>query len=153
MPARNFITGQANLSLFLSPEFYKPTLTILALILVLCLIFLFRRKNNRLSAKLLSTETNLLNTQQELLELRQKLDSTLEFQKSLHEAEITTRLQQPRLEVQHANSSVKAPERYHYIKSLSEKGMGAEEIANILSISAHEASQLVTLSRLVASPS
>lgn len=153
MPVGNIIDEQATLLLFLSPDFYRPALTVFALLLVLCLIFLFRRKNNRLSAKLLSTENNLRTTQQELLELRQKLDSTIEFQKSLHEAEITTRLQQPRLAVQHADSSVRAPERYQYIQSLSEKGMGAEEIAHILSISAQEATQLVTLSRLVATPS
>lgn len=160
MPASNFITDQTTQPLFtqtepifLSPDFYQPALTVFAIVSVLCLILLFRHKNNMLSAKLISTEKNLTNTEQELMELREKLDSTLGFQKSLNEAEITTRLQQPRLATQHANTSVQAPERYHYIKSLSENGMEAKEIADILSISAQEATQLVNLSRLATSPS
>jgi hypothetical protein len=160
MVARHFITDHAiqplftqGEPLFLSADFYRPALTVFAIAFILFLILLFRYKNNKLTAKLISTEKNLLTTEQELTELRLKLDSTLEFQKSLNEAELTTRLQQPRLASQLANNHVKTPERYHYIQSLLDNGMAAGEIADVLSISHHEATQLVNLSRLVASPS
>lgn len=140
-------------SIFLSPDFYQPALTAFSIFIVLTLICLFRRKNNLLSAKLIKTEKNLANTEKELEELKQKLHSTLEFQKSLGDAEITTRLQQSRLTTQHSSTPAKTPERYRYVKSLSENGMDAEEIASVLSISAQEAAQLVNLSRLVGTPS
>ena len=43
-----------------------------------------------------------------------------------------------------------APERYRYVHRLAESGMAAEEIAEVLSISGHEARQLVNLARLAA---
>lgn len=66
------------------------------------------------------------------------------FGDNLRTAALTTRLQQPRLAVQqtcHANT----PERYSYIKSLVAKGMDAQEIAALLSMSIHETTQIITL--------
>ena len=74
------------------------------------------------------------------------------FDDNLRTAELTTRLQHPRLTVQQCGSSHATPERYHYIQSMVEKGMNAEEIAPMLSMSLHETTQLVTLIKMVRQP-
>jgi len=70
------------------------------------------------------------------------------FDDNLRAAELTTRLQQPRLTMQQGCYIPAAPERYRYIQPMAEKGMNAHEIASMLSISLHEATQLVTLTRM-----
>lgn len=129
-------------------DFLLPSLLCLSLLTIFILIFVFRRKSHVLSTKLISTENELRKTETELCELKSRLESTIEFQKSLKDAEITTKLQKTRLSAQTVATSIKTPERYRYVKSLADSGMAAEEIAGVLSISPHEAAQLVTLSRL-----
>lgn len=77
---------------------------------------------------------------------------TKNFQNSIDNAELTTRFQSTRLKAAHASgskcTSFHAPEKYSYIRSLSEKGMDPDEIAAVLSISPHEARQLVTLAMI-----
>lgn len=70
------------------------------------------------------------------------------FDDNLRAAELTTRLQQPRLTMQQSGYVPAAPERYRYIQPMAEKGMSAHEIASMLSMSLHEATQLVTLARV-----
>ena len=70
------------------------------------------------------------------------------FKENLRSAEITTKLQQPRLTVQQNSNSSSAPERYRYIQSLLEKGLSAEDIASTLSMSLHETTQIVALIRI-----
>ncbi|MDD3815410.1 MAG: hypothetical protein PHZ02_12290 [Desulfocapsaceae bacterium] len=70
------------------------------------------------------------------------------FDDNLRTAELTTRLQQPRLTLQQRGYSPATPERYCYIQSMAEKGMSAQDIASMLSLSLHEATQLVTLIRV-----
>ena len=109
----------------------------------------YSRKAAKLSTKLSGALEKLANAHNEMQQLEQRYQETLLFQKNLNEAELTTRLQQPRLSAQHGRHS-SAPERYLYVRSLAQSGMEAEEIATILSISTQEAEQLVNLSRLVA---
>ena len=70
------------------------------------------------------------------------------FDDNLRAAELTTRLQQPRLTMQQSGYVPAAPERYRYIQPMAEKGLSAQEIASMLSMSLHEATQLVTLTRV-----
>ena len=73
------------------------------------------------------------------------------FDDNLRAAEITTRLQQPRLTAQQGSSASAAPERYRYLQTMVEKGLSAQEIASTLSMSLPEITQLITLIR-VANP-
>jgi hypothetical protein len=77
-----------------------------------------------------------------------------EFHESLATAEITTQLQQPRLNIEN-NRHTAAPstvsEKYGFIESLSQKGMDPKEIASALSLSIHEVQQVMTLSSLTRS--
>jgi cell division protein FtsL len=72
------------------------------------------------------------------------------FSADLDQAALTTRLQYPRLKDYGSIAERTAPERYRYAHRLSTNGMEAEQIASLLTISEHEARQLVHLSRLSA---
>ena len=85
---------------------------------------------------------------EELKELHQRHDKTKQFKNNLTTAELTTQLQQTRLSAQTLSSTSSIPEKYSFVHSLIEKNMNSEEIGSILSISSHEAEQLVTLSKL-----
>ncbi len=74
------------------------------------------------------------------------------FDDNLRAAELTTRLQYPRLTMQQCGPSPATPERYHYIQSMVDNGMNAQEIASMLSMSLHETTQLVTLIKMVRQP-
>lgn len=124
----------------------------LSALIIACLVFiraiLFRRKNDLLKKEVNTLREKIVAANSELRELRHNYMASTEFQKNLHDAELITRLQQPRLSAQHGNKNSEAPERYLYVRSLAEKGMMPEEIASILSISTQEAEQLVNLSKL-----
>lgn len=108
----------------------------------------YRGKAARKSAELSQALEKLAAAHLDMQALQQRYQDSLEFQKNLNEAELTTRLQQPRLAVRHGYSRKAAPERYLYVRSLAQNGMSAEEISSVLSISTQEAEQLVNLSRL-----
>ena len=74
------------------------------------------------------------------------------FDDNLRMAELTSKLQRPRLTMQQSGYSPVAPERYRYIQSMVEKGMNAEEIASMLSMSLQETTQIVTLIKIVRQP-
>jgi len=112
----------------------------------------YRRKAVSLSRKLSVALEKLATAHSDLQDMDQRFKETVEFQKNLSEAELTTRLQQPRLAAQHNLARVSAPERYLYVRSLAQNGMNAKEIATILSISTQEAEQLVNLARLAQTP-
>lgn len=121
------------------------TLTIL--IIATCNAIRYRKRYNSLekqhSVVLNENETLTSN----FVELKEKESRHLSFAADLSQAEITTRLQTSRLD-QQTNALASSPERYNYVGALTESGMGPENIANLLSISAQEAEQLVTLSRI-----
>ena len=127
-------------------------LTLLLTCLTFGLAIHYRRKADTLSRKLRVALEKLASAHEEMQEREQREQESQAFQKNLTEAELTTRLQQPRLTGRHQYDRVNVPERYHYVRSLAEKGMEASEIAAILSISTREAEQLVNLSRLASGP-
>lgn len=136
-------------------ESFSIIIALLALLLS-CLTFAvavyYRRKAAKHSHKLSVALEKLAAAHADMQTLEERYKETLEFKKNLSEAELTTRLQQPRLSAQHGLGRSGAPERYLYVRSLAQNGMEAKEIATILSISTHEAEQLVNLSRLAQPP-
>ncbi len=129
-------------------DLLTSVLALLVAVVTFCRSVYMRKKAEDQASRLDNAEEELRAVQGELIELKQKYRASLEFQKSLSEAEITTRLQQPRLAIMHGQTHVEAPERYHYVRTLAQNGMGAKEIAAVLSISTHEAQQLVNLCNL-----
>lgn len=110
--------------------------------------WLVKKENTRLAGRLTKSEQYLKQLEKDWAELVDEHDRVKEFQNSLGEAELTTRLQQSRMNAEDGNSSGTTPEKYRYIRSLHEKGMDAEEIASILGISSQEADQLVALAEI-----
>jgi hypothetical protein len=131
------------------PEF-TPLLTGGALlVLVACfstfMVFVKRQRTERFQ------ET------ERIMVLQRKIDAALRdegfdsvreaFSASLKAATLTTDLQRPRLENM-AKIDKQPPEKYRILGKLASQGMGADEIAAILSISQIEASQLLSLSNM-----
>lgn len=121
-------------------------------ILVLFKYISIKKKNQLLVTQLSETAMRLEKQGKTLSDIQEHNKDNKKFQTSIDNAELTTRFQSTRLQAAHAggteSSSFHAPEKYSYIRSLSEKGMGPEEIAAVLSISQQEASQLVTLTMI-----
>lgn len=119
---------------------------LLCLGLVLWAISL-KRHNTLILTTLKAKETELSELKKEFGELEEKVAKLSDFNSTMSEATVTTKLQTKRnQDYQNANT----PEKYQYIISLTQKGMKAEEIASILSISEHEARQLVSLAKISA---
>ncbi len=129
--------------------FYLSLLLLLMFFGAVSKIFALRKENKILSEQLTETTVSLERTRQNLSNLQEKHEKIVEFQHSLGEAEWMTKLQKPQLrEMQPPERPRNSPERYSFIHSLAEKGLSVEEIASILTISTHEARQLVTLSKI-----
>ncbi len=82
-------------------------------------------------------------------QLNEKIIQSATFSESLKQAEVTTSLQTPR--IQHHSSSRQTEDKkqkYKHLQSLSATGMAASEIASILSISSHEAEQMLSLAKI-----
>jgi len=107
-----------------------------------------RRKKKILLQQLNETSSSLQKLKEELQNLQTENNRIKQFQDSLATAELTTRLQKPRLNVQSSHENNCPPEKYRLVRFLTEKKMSIDEIASFLSISHHEAQQLVTLSKL-----
>ncbi|MBU0943436.1 MAG: hypothetical protein KJ804_16575 [Proteobacteria bacterium] len=71
-----------------------------------------------------------------------------DFQTSLKQAEVTTKLQQSRTLFHQDQPKLRIPERYAYVQSMFRSGMQTEEIASTLGMSGHEISQLLKLSTI-----
>lgn len=125
-----------------------------ACLLLLLRYILVKKENRLLSDQLTETTIQLETNKKKLQALQGRYNDITAFQKSIEQAELTTRFQAPRLQATRVNagtpSGSKVPEKYSYIRTLTEKGMSAEEIASVLSISDQEASQLVTLALITA---
>jgi len=107
-----------------------------------------KKQRDLYQCKLLET-TGFLEKAREDLKYFHDLQNNAEcFKNSLAAAELTTQFQKPRLSVQTSPANNSIPERYNFIHSLIQKKMSSDEIASILSISPHEAEQIVTLSKL-----
>lgn len=116
---------------------------------VLLIMVVFVRKENRLLARQLTETTVSLDlTRKQLGELQARQAEIKVFQNNLQAAELTTKLQKPRLEAQNNAVAGTPPGKYSNIQFLADQGMSVEEIAAILAVSTHEAQQLVNLSRI-----
>jgi len=107
-----------------------------------------KKTNGRLTRKLSETTSSFNRNLKQLATLQDKQATAEGFQRDLNKAELTAQLQKPRTSLQASSGASNAPEKYSYIHSLMQKGMSAEEIGSILTISTHEAKQLVTLSTI-----
>lgn len=117
----------------------------------LCLtgyIFFLRKNATILSEQLATVSNNLELTTKELSCIRDKYNNSTEFQQNLVDAELTTNLQKPRLELSTSRNHRDAPEKYKCFKVLVEKGLSTSELSSALGISQVEAQQLVTLSNI-----
>lgn len=113
---------------------------------------LVKKENKLLSEKLTETTIKLKTSTKKLKDLQKRHTEINNFHKSIKHAEITTRLQATRLQTVHGKpvttGSLQNTNKYSHIRSLTQQGMAPEEIAATLSISQHEARQLVSLTKL-----
>jgi hypothetical protein len=116
--------------------------------LLLVMIILEKKENRLLSRQLTETVVSLELLRKQLGELEEKNVEIDRFHHSLREAEVTTRLQQPRLEAQLRSTDIPPSGKYGNIRELTGKGLSIEEIASVLAVSIHEAHQLVNLAKL-----
>jgi cysteinyl-tRNA synthetase len=108
----------------------------------------FRRLSQQHQEKLTATQQALQTADEELAELRLVARTFATFKADLAQAELSTKMQQSRLQFNRQYDNLRTPERYHYIHSMAQKGMTADDIAAILTISNQEADQLVALANL-----
>jgi hypothetical protein len=125
-------------------------ITLLLLAVSLLALSKLRREKILLAGQLTETSRGLEQVTRELAALRRSQEESSAFKERLGTAELTTRLQQPRLAA--GSSGGGSPERYRYVQGLADKGMADEEIAAVLAISPHEIRQVLALSRLVRQP-
>ncbi len=127
---------------------FLPLVAFTALCLTLFLwIILLKRQNIKLASHLQGVQHTLAETKKQLDTVNHELQEMSDFQQSMAKAQLTTRLQTARLSQQQKEGAA-PPEKYQYILSLTEQRMGADEISSVLSISRHEARQLVSLALL-----
>ncbi len=128
---------------------------LLALTLGLCILLTMRsiylsktmkHQENRLQ----NTADSLENVSKELDELRLVEKRFKTFKDDLTTAELFTEVHKTRQSFDAIVKDHKIPERYQYIRSLHQKGVKTPDIASILTISTHEADQLVALANLSA---
>lgn len=111
--------------------------------------FALKKENNLLAEQLTETTISLERAQQNLIKLQKSHEEIVAFQNNLGKAELTAKLQKPQLNESYSPGRTRnTPERYNYIHSLMEKKLSVEEIASILTISTHEARQLITLVKI-----
>ncbi len=114
----------------------------------LCHILSVHKTNKALITELSEASRILEQKEGEMTSLKERYSTVLNFQESLKIAKLSTQLQKPRTSVQTTSKKNLVPEKYLYAQSLAEKGMSAEEIGSILTMSPHEADQLISLSRI-----
>jgi hypothetical protein len=134
-------------------EFAHSPLFLLGIPAVLCvalliMIVLVKKENRLLARQLTETSVSLELTRKQLGELQDRQAEINAFENNLQTAELTTKLQKPRLDAQHSMAIDASPGKYGNIQSLADKGMSVEEIAAVLAVSTHEARQLVNLAKI-----
>jgi len=117
-------------------------------LLLLVMLILVKKENKLLSRQLTATTVSLEQVRKQLTDLQEKHEKIKVFQNSLQEAELTTKLQKPRLDCLNQSQDSSPPDKYRYFQTLAKKDMSVEEIASVLAISTHEAEQLISLSKL-----
>lgn len=109
---------------------------------------ILKKQNTLLSRQLTETSNSLELTRKNLAELKEKQQKIDEFNSSLADAELSTKIEKSRTAGLKNAHNRATPEKYCYIRSLAEKGMSPDEIAAVLTISPHEARQLVALAKI-----
>ncbi len=116
--------------------------------LLIFMLILARKENKLLGQQLTATSVSLAQVRKELTDLEEKHEKIKNFQNNLQVAELTTKLQKPRLDSLNQGPDSSLPDKYRYFQTLAQKDMSVEEIASVLDISVHEAGQLISLSKL-----
>ena len=109
----------------------------------------FRKKYGDLCIHQISLDKKISELDDENRSLKDSLMVNCSFSKDLQEADSTStdlKLSQSRYHSTITRTAV--PERYHYIKSLSNRCSDSTELAQLCSVSPREAEQLRALSRL-----
>ncbi|MGW8195625.1 MAG: hypothetical protein ACWGOX_15310, partial [Desulforhopalus sp.] len=109
---------------------------------------LLARNRSVLTRQLGDTTRRLEELETDFTALKTEHNRLRGFQHDLDKAELTVPRRQPEIRARERHGAGHPPEKYCYIRSLSEKGMDAREIASILAISRQEAEQLVTLTKI-----
>lgn len=156
MQVNLFIPGLLSHSIYSNVIMELTIIEMSFIILVVFTVFvLFKYSIIYRSNKLLSHKLNEISviSEKQGKKLAQFADrSATNFKSSIDSVELKTKLQKPRMNAIHGKSSLKnsfrVPEKYSYIRSLSAKGLSADEIASVLSLSPYEARQLVALSTI-----
>ncbi len=125
-------------------------------ILFICILFsavtlrsMVLKKQSKKTLQCLQEATSSIHVlERKLAQLAEEKQQEPAFDEDLDKAKVVTNLQKSRMSLHQVQAKVDMPERYRYVHSLIKKGMGSDEIANVLSISPQEAMQLVTLSKL-----
>ena len=133
----------------MNPTPYLLTTVVTIICISLFFLLRLRKRNREQSSTIQSLLSDLEEVKTSAQNLQQQKRQQHEFKENLSEAEITTRLQEPRLASQQSNYDTAPPERYQYVRTLIEKKMSTEEICAVLSISVQEAEQLIALASLV----
>ncbi|BDD87352.1 hypothetical protein [Desulfofustis limnaeus] len=133
--------------LLTSPAFLVCLFFVLITLLSLQRWLHWRRRCRAAEARLQQAERQRSEQEEELQRWRLRAEQDAAFAADLSRAELATRFQHPRLQQQDGGEAA-VPERYRYVQRLSDSGMSAEQVAELLAISPHEAQQLVRLARL-----
>lgn len=123
-------------------------ITLLLCILVTARAVFFRKKSAQYYKELKEKQSLLEIANQRIHNLEEIEKRFSSFKNDLNTAELTTNMQKSRLHTHLNSENLDIPERYRYVQGLSEKGVCPQDIASILSISNHEAKQLVALANL-----
>ncbi|MDJ0622683.1 MAG: hypothetical protein QNJ17_06940 [Desulfocapsaceae bacterium] len=129
--------------------------THILLYVTVVLLILITLRSVFLKRNALQSNSVLAKTLQQLEVARAEIDKLKETEKKFHDfttdlqqAEIATKMQQSRKMYHQPADELHPPEKYQYVHSLAQKGINASDIATILTISPHEADQLVNLANL-----
>ena len=107
-----------------------------------------KRKKDSLLRQLTEKISSFEQIKDQLKNLQEQHDRAKTFQNNLAAAELTAQFQKPRLSAPSSPVKNLTPEKYRLIHTLTQKNMSIDEIGSFLTISSHEAQQLVTLSKL-----
>ncbi|MBW1635209.1 MAG: hypothetical protein JRC87_08365 [Deltaproteobacteria bacterium] len=124
-------------------------LVTLTSVTVISMLFTLKKKKDRLVRELAIKDRVLIKKTEELRELKAKHYRAEAFQNNLAAAEHSIKTQRPLPSADTSPPKNSALEKYRLVHALIKKQMSVDEIASFLTVSAHEARQLVTLSKLV----
>jgi hypothetical protein len=135
-------------AVLLNSDISLTALTLALTILLFCRSVSLRRRSTKQSLLLEKQSKHLEKFQTKLDETTIKTEREEHFLENLQQAEMATELQKSRSSLIHQRNSQRPPERYEYVKSMFQSGLGTEEISSALGMSTVEIIQLLKLSSL-----